>query len=111
LLSQVKFIKFLVQGTQIYTRYTQPRGVAHSMGHKAAAIWGQEEQTFHNIKIIMTHIKNTIKKAHSAVDSLKSGLPEDGPVRPKHVAPITECIYILMTFKNFDKHFNELNVD
>jgi hypothetical protein len=54
---------------------------------KAAAILGQEEQTFHNIKIIMTHIKNTTDKVHSAVDSLRIMLPEDGPVRPKHVAP------------------------
>lgn len=30
--------------SQIYTRYTQPGGAARSMGHKAAAIRGQEEQ-------------------------------------------------------------------
>jgi hypothetical protein len=30
------------------------------------------------------------------MDSLKSVLPEYGPVRLKHVAPNMECIYILM---------------
>jgi hypothetical protein len=35
----------------------------------------------------MMHIKTITDKVHSAVDSLKSVLPEDGPVRPKHVAP------------------------
>jgi hypothetical protein len=56
---------------------------------------GQEEHTTHNIKIT-THIKNTIDKVHSGVGSLKSVLPEDGPVRSKHIAP--NRIYILMTF-------------
>jgi hypothetical protein len=58
-------------------------------------VWGWEEQTSHNIKIIMMHVKNTIDKVHNTVDPLKSMLPEDGPTR---VAPNIECIYILMEF-------------
>jgi hypothetical protein len=69
-----------VNETQIYTRYTQPRGAARSMGHRTVAIRGYEEQASHNIKIIKTHI-------------IKCALPENGPVRPKHVAPNIECIY------------------
>jgi hypothetical protein len=33
-----------------------------------------------------TYFKSTIDKVHSAVDSLKNVLPEDGPVWPKHAA-------------------------
>jgi hypothetical protein len=34
----------------------------------------------------MTYLKSTIDKVHSAVDSLKNVLPEDGPVWLKRVA-------------------------
>jgi hypothetical protein len=47
--------------TQIYARNTPPRGAEHSVGHKSAAVQGQEEQASHNIKIMM-HMKNTTDK-------------------------------------------------
>jgi hypothetical protein len=79
------------------------------MGHKRAAIQGYKEQTFHNIIIMTMHIKKTIEQSAQCSGLLgKAYCPEDGPVRPKHVAPNIECIYVLMTF---DEHFSGLNVD
>jgi hypothetical protein len=48
------------------------------------------------------YFKSNIDNVHSAVDSL-SVLPEDGPVRPKHVVQTHKLyVYILVTFKTFN---------